>query len=422
MWEKSPDIGIPDSADPPTFRTTYGETLEDCTVIDLVAEGDELRLCHWDGKQVLVVPYFSQGNVVYRPPKLTPSLREAIRFPAAPIDYGSLRSLFDDQAAVFERRGLESVTAKVCSWVTLASWVPEVLPTSLNVVFCGPDLDQAATLFSVFNSTCRRALTVAELSRNVPFSIRPTLLALSAEKQRAFWRASNFRGVLIPRAGGSVDTFAGTRLLFVENSAALSAWGTDALRLMLVPYPRLVPLTDVELREIANEFQPKLLMFRLRRLQQQVNATPSRQAWAKKFQSWPLARGLLACVQDEPSIITSVTSLLEEQQAEIREQQGRDPFHAIVESLWAPSHRSKDMTVEALTRRVNSIMRSRGETTDLNSKEVGWKLRHLGLGRYRNGGGKFLRFTRDLRRQLHRLARAFQLDVPKMAGCRDCRL
>ena len=79
---KVTSIGIPDSADLPKFRTTYGETLEGGTVIDLVAEGDELRLCHWDGKQVLVVPYFSQGNVVYRPPKLTPSLREAIRFPA----------------------------------------------------------------------------------------------------------------------------------------------------------------------------------------------------------------------------------------------------------------------------------------------------------------------------------------------------
>lgn len=421
MRNTSPGIGTANSSDRPQFRTTYGEILQDGTVIDLVADGDKLGVCYFDGTQAHVVPQIPSGNIVYQPPKLTPSLRQAIRFPSAPADYGCLRSLFGDISAVYERRGLALEAARGCSWVTVASWVPEVLPTSLNVLFCGTQIGQAAALFAVFGSICRRALTVPELTRNVPFSIRPTLLALSADKQQSFWRASNFRGVQIPRAGGAVDTFAGTRLLFVEDSAALSAWGADALRIMVMPYPNLLPPSESELTDIANEFQPKLLMFRLRRLNQQVDQTPSRQARANRFDSWPLARGLLACVRDVPSIVTSVIPLLEAQQDDLREQQEGDPFRAILESLWTPSHESGEMTVADLTKRVNAILRSRGETSDLSSKQVGWKLRQLGLRRSRNAPGKFLRFSRDLRRQLHRLVRSFQLDLPKIAGCRDCR-
>jgi len=90
--------------------------------------------------------------------------------------------------------------------------------------------------------------------------------------------------------------------------------------------------------------------------------------------------------------------------------------------LWSPSHGSKELAVAELTKRVNAILRSRGELSDLSWYEVGWKLRRLGLDRGRNGAGKLLKFSRDLRRQLHQLARDFQLDVPKMAGCGDCTL
>ncbi|HMK22287.1 MAG TPA: hypothetical protein VK466_08120, partial [Terriglobales bacterium] len=94
---------VPNSGAPPRFRLTYGEILEDGTVADVVAEDDELLLCRWDGKQVVVLPYVDLGSVVYGPPKVAPSVRHAVRFPSAPVEYGSVRTLFQGTATMFER-------------------------------------------------------------------------------------------------------------------------------------------------------------------------------------------------------------------------------------------------------------------------------------------------------------------------------
>jgi len=67
------------------------------------------------------------------------------------------------------------------------------------------------------------------------------------------------------------------------------------------------------------------------------------------------------------------------------------------------------------------VLRSRGETSDLNWWQVGWKLNHLGLpSRGRNSKGKSLPFSRDIQVQLHKLARNFELQLPKFTNCTDC--
>src|SRR5215831_10220099 len=100
MRDDSPAIGVPNPGEPPEFRETSGEILVDGTVIDLMIEGNKLVLCRWDGRKLLLVPYLSHSGFLYRPPKLAVSLRQALRFPAAPVEFGALRSLFDDVTAV----------------------------------------------------------------------------------------------------------------------------------------------------------------------------------------------------------------------------------------------------------------------------------------------------------------------------------
>jgi len=421
--DNSSSVTVPNPPESPQFRTTCGEILGDGTVIDLVNEGDRLFLVHWDGREAVIVPYLNHGDVVYTPPRLALSLYQAVRFPGAPIDFGSLRTLFHDTSAVFERCGCAKDDARWWSVVVLATWVPEIFPSPPTVIVCGSDMEQAAILFGLFARLCRRALTVAELSRNLPFSIRPTLLVLSAElsaKQRAFWRASNFQGVQIPCRGGALDTFACPRLLFTDAEDSLAVWGPNDFRFRLLPYSRLFPLAEKELNKIAVEFQAKFLMFRLRRLHR-TNVTTSHKAQANKFSNSPLARKLLACVQDEPEIVATISPFLEAQEREILEQQGRDPYRAIIESIWSPSHTSKEIPISDLTKRVNAILLSRGEVIELDSRVVGWKLTHLRLPRDRDGKGKLLRFSRDVRRRLHEFAHAYQLDLPKLRDCDDCK-
>jgi len=74
-----------------------------------------------------------------------------------------------------------------------------------------------------------------------------------------------------------------------------------------------------------------------------------------------------------------------------------------------------------LTKRINEILRSRGETSVSDSRVIGWKLRRLGLPRERNSDGMRLRFSRQIRRQIHELARKFQLNLRTFEDCPDCK-
>jgi len=79
------------------------------------------------------------------------------------------------------------------------------------------------------------------------------------------------------------------------------------------------------------------------------------------------------------------------------------------------------MSTDAITKRVNALLHDRGETLRYNSLEIGWKLRNLGLLSQHNGKRKALRFSRDVRRQIHRLAAQFGLQLPRFAECEDCK-
>ncbi len=63
------------------MRSTVGERLPDGTVLEPVAVGDQLQVCRYSGGQVVVEPLYKDGNVIYLPPQLDPTLYAALRFP-----------------------------------------------------------------------------------------------------------------------------------------------------------------------------------------------------------------------------------------------------------------------------------------------------------------------------------------------------
>jgi hypothetical protein len=92
----------------------------------------------------------------------------------------------------------------------------------------------------------------------------------------------------------------------------------------------------------------------------------------------------------------------------------------IIEGLWAPSHKSPQLPVSDLTKRVNTNLRSRGERNFYSEKEVGWKLKQLDIPRFRNGKGMVVRFTSEVRRRVHFFVREFGLNLPRNENCPDC--
>jgi hypothetical protein len=406
----------------PKLITTCGETLPDGTILDLVATVGQLSLCHWDGKQNIVLPCLDFDSVVYIPPRLEPSIYSAVRFPGPPVEYGSLETVFDDMVAVFEERGFSSEVGQCCGLFALGSWHPEFFSDPPTLVVYASEMKQAAVLFSLLGCLCRRSLLTAQLVRSLPFWLSPTLLVLAPDttaKTGTFWQAANVRGAWVPSRGGAMSSLACTRILFVNDEEALASWGTDVLHLSLVPHLQPSPCSEQQLTEIANHFQPRCSMFRLRRLAQ-INGTSGPET-QKQFANYGISRHLMALLESEPAILRKVAPLLEEQQHQSLEHQELDPHRAIVESIWAPSHQTTETSMAELTKRVNAIVCSRGETIQFDSRSLGWKLRHLKLPRERNHKGKRLLFSREVRSRVHQLARHLELDLKDFPDCPDCK-
>ena len=406
----------------PRVRTTFGEVLPDGTTLELVTVGDQVMLLHWDGVRQLVQPFFDSDNIVYTPPRLDPSLAAAIRFPGPPVEYGNLGTLFDDLARVFEQWRFSREVGQCCGLFVLASWFSEFFFDPPTLIVNGPEMRQAAVLFAVLACLCRRSFRAAQFDRSLPFRVKPTLLVLAPDtsgRRSAFWRAANIRGVRVPSRTGTVDDLACTRVLFMNDPQAVASWGGEALHLSLFPYAQLRPPTEQEMTEIANEFQPKLLMFRLQQLVQ-TNRTSVPPETQKQFTKYEFSRQLITLVRGEPGIIASITPLIEVQQRDFQEYQQRNPHRAVIEALWSPSHTEKEISMKELSKRVNALLRSRNETIEFDLRDIGWKMRQLGLPRQRNRDGMFVQLSRDLCRQVHQLARNFGLKLPRFKDCSDC--
>jgi hypothetical protein len=125
-------------------------------------------------------------------------------------------------------------------------------------------------------------------------------------------------------------------------------------------------------------------------------------------------------LQREPEIVAAVSPLLAAHEEELGLLRRLDPDVVLRELLWESAHTEKEISTEALTQHLTAELRNRGETLVYNEKEIGWRLTKMGLPRKDNGHNRVLRFSRDVRRRVHRLAAEVGLQLARVAGCPDC--
>ena len=317
--------------------------------------------------------------------------------------------------------GLDEATAAGMALWIRSSWLPELYSCPPVLYITGSER-LAVLLLRLLRALCRHPLMLAEFNRRLPFFLTPTFLIFDpglSPKRQASWRACNYRGFFVPLNGNTLGNLASSKAVFAENEDSRDAWGPEALRLNLLPTTESVPdLTAYEEQQLAARFQPQLLMYRLRNLpliQQSASATGPLPANSE------LARNLLIGVHDAPIIVKAAMPLLLSHEEELSERRSLDPNAVIVECLWVPAHQLRQIPSAELLKRVNALLHSRGESSQYNEKELGWKLKGLGIPRRRNGEGMVVPFSRELRRHIHVLARRFGLNLPRKKNCPDCR-
>ena len=414
----------PNYQDLPQIRETFGEVLPNGVVIELVNDpsGRGVTLLRWDGTNYQTGNVFQEGSTLFQAPYLQPSLISATWFANRPGECDEPIRLFWKIVDKFcHYMGFSRELAAFITRIMFCSWFPDCGARPITLCICGQDLDQGMKLFRLLHALCRHPLVVAELTRSLPVMWHPTLLVSApiSAKVAELWRASNYRDAFISGARGAVRNISCAKILFCETPATREVWGPEAMQITLLPVTHRLPaLTEQDAADLAAEYQPQLLMFRLQNLAlMHPSITTSCRVAPARFERYG---NLPACITRDPEIVKLWTLLLEAQDQELQARRSREPRVAIIEVTWSPAHKDKEMSTEQITQRVNALLWKRGEVLEYNSNKIGWMLRELGLKSRHNGKCKALRFSRDTRRQIHRLALQFGLELPKDPDCSDC--
>jgi hypothetical protein len=242
---------------------------------------------------------------------------------------------------------------------------------------------------------------------------------LRPNMQRLF-RASSYRGLHLPGSRGSVVDLYGPKAIFCGDDAALDGLGSGVIHISAVPSrSQRSTMDDWIQKKIANEFQPRLLMYRLKncgKIRESVDVSKFTPA------TRPLARSLAACFPGDSELSRDTVELLRPQDEEARSQRSCDVNYAIVEILLATVHdqKLKAVRVDELAKLVNALLQSRGETLTYSTMEIGWKLRGLNIPRHSRSSGREVSLGRTTSQNVHLLARAYEVQLLRAANCRDC--
>lgn len=413
-----------------------GEIFADGAMIDLVSGSSGLNkpdLLLWSRSKATVGPRVEHGGCIYEAPELPQSLYRATRFPSRCHDYGSARGLFDLINDLFKHHlDLPERESSLLACFSISTWLADRLPTAPTLTISGPEQELGIDVLRLLSCVCRHPLMLAEITpggfRSLPMQLSLTLLlnqqGLKPNMQRLF-RASSYRGLHLPGNRGSVVDLYGPKAILCGNDAALDTLGDGAIHISAAPSQSQSSALDERVQnKIANDFQPRLLMYRLKNFGK-VQESP---VDVSKFTSAtrPLARTLAACFPEDSELARDAVQLLRPQDEEVRGQRSCDVNCVIVEILRGIIHdgKQREVRVDELAKFVNALLRSRGENLTYSAEEIGWKLRDLNIPRHSSGSGRQVLLGQDTRRSVHRLAQAYDLPcsqrVEAGAGCPAC--
>jgi hypothetical protein len=235
-------------------------------------------------------------------------------------------------------------------------------------------------------------------------------------------RASSYRGLHVPGNRGSLIDLYGPKAILCGNDAAVDTLGGGVIHISVAPSQLQSSSLDEQVQnEIANHFQPRLLMYRLKNCGKVCESRV--EVLEFTFAMRQLARSVAMCFPRDAELARDAVRLLRPQDEEVRGQRSRDVNCGIVEILFGNIHQRKlrAVKVDELAKDVNALLQSRGELIEFSAAEVGWKLRGLGIQRCSDRRGRQVLLNRGTSQIVHRLARAYDLPRPQCVegGCED---
>ncbi len=383
---------------------TLGEMFPDGCVIELLRDN---QLLLWQNGEERIAPSLTWNGQVYKTARLDPKLEELLRLPAATADYVTIQDLVTElSSAIANYVVVEADAALLMACFALSTWVIDGLPGSVCLNPWGP-AGTETTLVDLLACICSRPLRLVEPSlrelAGLPEGLCPTLILKQPSEQ-----------VLSRLLAAAHDS--SIHLLHSGRAVSLRC-APVACTQYPVSVPALsIPLAQAETRyrrinreraqQLADEFRPRLLRYRLEQLQQVSNSEFDEVRFAPETRV--LARILGATLEGAPEVQARVVGALLNLDHQIRVEQAQTTTAVILEAVLALLHEGKEAAfVQEITEISNAILFARSDRRELTAKEVGGTLRkELAVITKRRGPGYEVSLTAELQSRVHQFAAA----------------
>ena len=402
--------------------STGGDILHDGSLLELVRDSatGAQQVLHWSRGRYKIAPEQVFEGRHYVPTEGAAILRH---LPSRPIPYGSTESLFTD-VCKFGVRSLAATEdeAALLAFLCLASFFCDCLTMSPCLLLSG-DCLAAMSVLRFLGCICRHPVLLAESSSHaVPRDLRPTRLICQPDPGlNRLLAALQFRGFGISDRG--LRQVSGASAIYVGDMEVLSLFANIGLWLAVPATARSFSAQDEE-REAAtiHSLQNQLLMYRLKNFAHVKSSLFEAPAFSGSTRE--IARMLGQCVVNATDLQARLIDLLRPRD-DAERTEGTSRLEAVVvEALLAACHEQKrSVRVGEVAVLANAILSRSGETFQLSPKEVGGKLKQLGLRTTRlDSAGRGIYLLIEQCAFIHKLGRALGVPTLRQAlpGCPHC--
>jgi hypothetical protein len=424
-------LGLPFIFGETELTPTAGERLPDESLIELVKESSESRevvLQHRAGKHTTTSRQIDHAGKHYIPIKMNPGLVQQLRLPTENLPYGSTAELVNQISSILMQvSGLSAVDAFLCAVFAIASCFADFLPIQLCLWLLGFANAEARSLLRVLNWVCWHPLLQVDDKGmdDLPQNLTVTRLFYAprpSAKLRKLISNSNALDFAVFRAGslrehrGAIAVYPG--LLDLDGD-----WEDTCLRISVVPGTRLLGPGDEErYRAAVDEVRGKLFNYRLAHYEEVL--TSEFDVSDLTGSTRQIAQGLGACLVNAADLRDRLIAILRDQDESERAEQSAE-MSPVLEALIVVCHeRRKDVHVGEIAKLASEILEVRGERIGLSPKEVGSKLKSLGLRTCRlDAGGRGFKLTQEICARIHGAAKAFRVPAIEngLEACPHCR-
>jgi hypothetical protein len=381
----------------------------------------QLRFHTWDGRQFLTVPTTRYCGRTYQPARIGGLAREA-RFPATSKSFGSeskLTSAMREFLTHYVQLAQNEIDLLIA--FALGSHFVDCLPIAPVLFLLGPD-NQTSLVLRLLACLCRRSVLLADIDiaalRTLPSQLDATLLINRRDLGQRLTQvllASNNRHFCIARGSTQINAY-GAKGFSIDSEFSNGI----GVRLSLSPAKGPLPiLTDADEKRVTNDFQAKLLRYRMVNYWRVLDAQIDAQSFVPEMQDE--VRAWLAPIFGCANLQKSVSDSLLQRSREAEGARFADDRCVVAEAALFFCHKenTKHFFVAELADHVNALLNGRHEDRTLTDKKVGLLLRALGLYPYRIVQGYRIVLTEGIRDQIHRIAGAYQV-ISMLDGVARC--